>query len=450
MSASPDRSRPPAPGPPRAFAFPDFTRRRLANGLELWLAPIDRVPLVDIQLVVDAGSVHDPVASPGLAHFTAAVIDEGTTARDSREIAAAVESLGGYLHTGAGWDTLEISCGVLSRHVETGLELVAEIARRPTFPRPETERLRGQLLAEIERRESQPAALADRHLMAAIYGDTVYGRPRIGTRDSLSALGRDDLAAFHHRYASPAGAALLLCGDFDAQVIAARIDELFGDWEKSEPGERPRPASPEPDGRTALLVDRPGAQTELRLGHPGPPRTHPDFPAATLLNTLLGGRFMSRINLNLRERHGYTYGASSYFDWRRGPGPFVVTTAVATEHAAGATGEILGEIERLRGEPVEREELEETRNYLIGVFPYSTERLSGVSAKLRQMAVHRLPDDYYLDWSERLTAVGEDEIQRAARTLLHPERLVVVAVGPAAELADGFAELGEVEVLAAG
>jgi zinc protease len=191
------------------------------------------------------------------------------------------------------------------------------------------------------------------------------------------------------------------------------------------------------------IVDRPSAaQTELRLGHAGVPRSHPDFLALSVLNAILGGKFTSRINLNLRERHGYTYGAQTSFTGRRGPGPFLVHTAVATPVAAAAAREVLGELERIVAEPVEVAELEDAQSYIVGTFPYTLQTVSGVVDRLENLALYGLPDDYYDTLPRLVQAMTVEDVQRAAREHLHPHDLVVVAVGPAAELEPAFAELG--------
>lgn len=447
----PDRSRPPAPGPRRPFRFPDFTVHRLENGLALYLVPGTKVPLVSAELLLPAGAQHDRFGGtsvPGLARLAAEMLDEGTAGHSAMELAERVEDLGGSLDTGCGWNMASVAVDLLSRHLDAGLELVAQTALDPTFPDDELERLRDETLAELIRRRDLPSARASEVFARAVYGDTPYGTPIYGTEESVGSISRDEIRAFYEAHAVPAGSALLVAGDFDPEVVRERVEALFGRWTGG-----PEPADPEIepralDGREVHLVDRPGAaQSVLQVGCAGPPRSAEDFRHLLLGHVIFGGNFSSRINLSLRERHGYTYGAKSALRQRRGPGPFFVRTNVATEHLGAAAREIFAELERLREEPPTAEEMEDSREYLLGVFPTTVQRVTGRLARLEALVVHRLPDDYYDDYAERLLAITADDVRAAAERHLDPDRFVVVAVGPADELRPQLEGLGaEVQV----
>jgi zinc protease len=441
-----DRTLPPAPGALRPFDFPGFLHVELPGGLAVFAARHGDVPLVSLELVTPAGGQHDPPGRHGLSTLTAGLIDEGTARGGALEIAARVERLGGYLASGADWDSSYLAAGVLSRNLPAALELLAEVATSPTFPPEELERLRRQRLAELLRRRHDPAILADERVTEEIFRGTVYGRSLLGDEDSVAAIARDDVVAYYRRHYGLHDAALVAVGDLDPEALVAAAERIFG-------GGGP-PAPPPPEVRPAPLpgvavhvVDRPGAaQTELRLGHAGVPRRHPDYSPLVVLNTLLGGQFTSRININLRERHGYTYGAHSRFVGRQGPGPFLVSAAVATEATGAAAREVLGELARLREEPVEPVELAETRDYLIGVFPYTVQTIGDLAKRLEMLATYDLPDDYFERYIERVRAVTVEEVQRLARRHLHPDRIAVVAVGPAETLEPQLAGLGPVTV----
>lgn len=443
-----DRAVPPPPGELRPFGFPPFERTTLGNGLSVLAARLPGVPLVSLEMVLPAGGQHDPESLRGLATLTASVIDEGTARRTSLEIAASVERLGGYVTAGSDWDVGYLATGLLARHRTAGLELLAEIATSPTFPEAELERLRRQRLAEILRRSHDPTAMADDRVSQEIYRGTVYAGSLLGNEETVSAITRDAMLGFYRRHCTLAGSSLIAVGDFDPADLLAEAEALFG-----KDSERRKPAAP-PEIRPARLpgigvhiVDRPGAaQTELRLGHAGVPRTHPDYIPLAMMNTLLGGKFTSRINLNLRERHGFTYGATSRFVARMGPGPFLVGTAVATESTGAAAREVLAELSRIRREPVEPEELAETRSYMFGVFPYTLQTIGDLVKRLETLAVYGLPDDYFDTYQESLDRVTREEIQRVAERHLDPERMAVVAVGPAEVLEPQLAELGPVKV----
>lgn len=445
-SALLDRSAPPAPGRSRPFHFPPFLRHKLANGLEVLAARLPDVPLISVELVTPAGGQQDPRGKEGLAAMTAGVIDEGTRRRSSLEIAAHVERLGGHLAAGIDWDEGFIATGLLSQHLPAGLELLAEVATEPTFPEEEIERLRKQRLTEIVRRGQDPGIVAEDRLAAVIYRGTVYDHPPGGLPESLAALTRDDLVTFYRSHYTLAGSRLIAVGDLDPEAFLRDAEERFAALPAGPP-ERPQIVPVPLDGIEVHIVDRPGgAQTELRIGHAGVPRTDPDYIPLIVLNTILGGKFTSRINLSLRERHGYTYGASSRFTPRLGPGPFVVDAAVATESTGAAAVETLAELRRIREELVEPHELEETVSYVSGVFPYTFQTTSDLAKRLETLAVYGLPDDYFERYLERLPTITREEILAVARRHLHSDRLAVVAVGPAEALLPQLETLGEVTV----
>ncbi len=443
-----DRSLPPPPGALRPFAFPAFERYRLAGGLEVFLGPRPGSRLACLELLIDAGAEHDPADGPGLAALTAAMLDEGSTQRSGPEIADAIELLGGSLGTSADWNGAQASVALLAEHLETGSTLLDEVARRPAFPVREVDRLRHQTLAELLRRRDQPASVADEVLSRVLYDGTVYQHPLIGTEEAVRRFRPEELAAFHQARAASRRAALVAVGDFTLATGAETIERLFGDWPAATTTPAPLVSPPPRAGVSVHIVDRPGAaQTEIRLGHASVPRRHPDRPALAVMNSILGGKFTSRINLNLRERHGYTYGASSRFVDRRGPGPFVIGAAVATESTAAALRETLGELGRIRDALVEPQELADAISYLVGVFPYTLQTDQDFALRLAELAVYDLPSTYYEDHLRAIARVDRDAVRRVAREHLEVEKLAIVAVGPAAELRPQLAELGEPSVV---
>lgn len=444
-----DRSGPPPAEPLEPYSFPAFDRRALAGGLQVLAAPVARAPLVDLSLVLPAGGRFDPPGGAGLATLVSALLDEGTEARSALEIAGAVERLGGRLETGADWNVATISVRLLSEFLEDGLRLLAELLLTPTFPADEVERTRRQRLTDLLRRQDQPGVVASDHFSRLVYGDTVYGRPLVGVPEDVRSADRETLVGFYRRHYAPGSATLIGVGELDSAGFAALAAEVLGGAAPGEPVAAPEVAPPAA-GRRVRIVDRPGAaQCELRVGHAAVPRTHPDWTALAVLDTLLGGKFTSRLNLNLRERHGFTYGVSSRFVPRLGPGPFVVNTAVANPVAGAAVREVLAELERLREEPVSGEELRDTKSYILGVFPYTLQTVSAVLYHLENLAVYGLPDDHYTPerYLERLEAVTAEEVLRVSRERVHPDRAAIVAVGPAAELVPQLEGLGELEVV---
>jgi zinc protease len=447
VTATVRRDVPPPSGTVRPFRFPPFLRGRLSNGLTVLAAASRRAPLVDLALIFPAGAEGEPPALAGLASMTAALLDEGSRDRDALAIAAAVADLGGRLGSGADWDSASVEAEMLSRHVEEGLALLAEVATRPIFPPAEIERQLRRRAAELLRRKSDPGYLADERLLVAIYGEAPYGRTVLGDEATLARLDREAIAGWFASRYGLAGATLVAVGDLDPEELVVRAEALLGGLPAGAAASAPTVAVPAPGPLRVEIVDRPrAAQTELRLGHAGIERAHPDYVPLTVLNALLGGKFTSRINLNLRERNGFTYGAHSRFDCRRGAGPFVVRTAVATAVAGAATREAIGEIRRLRDEPVGAEELADARRYVVGTFPYTMQTSSGLGDRLETIAIYGLPDDAYDRFLAEAAAVDAPTLQEMARRHLRPDELAVVAVGPAEELAPQLEGIGPVTV----
>lgn len=438
-----DRRMPPRAATAHGVTFPPFRRARLACGVQVLVARVDKVPLATLEIVFAGGAEQDPPERHGLATLAAGMLDEGTTRRDVHALARRVETTGSYLSTSADWDAAYVQCGGLARHWREHLEVLYEVVVEASFPAPEFERLRRQREAELLARRDQPGALADEAFQRTVYAGTPYDHPLNGDSASLTRTTREDAEAFHLGHRAPEGAALVVAGDVDPDEVIGAAAEIFAGWPAGAASPAAAVAPSVPPGRRVRLIDRPGAaQTELRVGHAGTARRDPRRPALRVLNALLGGKFTSRINLNLRERHGYTYGAFSRFADRRGPGPFVVSCAVSTEHAGDAVREILVELERVRTEPVSEEELADTKSYLTGIFPYSLQTADDVVDRLETLAIHDLPDDYHDAQLHALAQVDGAALLEAARRNVRPAEATIVAVGPRAELVAQLAPFG--------
>jgi zinc protease len=443
-----DRSGPPPAGEIRPFHFPPFLRTTLANGLRVFAARLEQVPLVSLEVVVPtAGGIYEPAGRQGLTTMTAALLDEGTARRTSVEIAEQMELMGGYLAASADWDVGFVATGLLSAHWREGLALLGDVLSEPTFPAEEIDRLRRQRLAELLRRRQDPGALVEERLAAEIYRGTVYTGPLVGLEETVASIERDELVRFYEQHYTLRGATLLAVGDLDPEELLREAERIFGNGPAAAPPPVPE-VRPEPlPGIVVHVVDRPNApQTELRLGHLGVPRTSPDWAVLSVLNSLLGGKFTSRINLNLRERHGYTYSASSRFAPRRGPGPFSVSASVQTSATGAAAREVLSELRQICQEPVTTPELEETLSYIIGVFPYTVQTIGDLLKRLESMALYDLPSDYFDAYLRRLPTLTTGELLEAARQHLHPDHIAIVAAGPADVLEPQLAEIGPVQV----
>lgn len=445
-----DRSRPPTATASPPFHFPRFLHQRLLPGLDLYAARVPRAPMASVELILPRGAHSDPPGLRGLASLTADLLDEGSQRRSGPELAAWVERLGGSLAASADWDASYVACTLLAEHVPQALALLAEVALSPSMPEPEVERLRRRRLAELLRRRSSPAALAEERFSWALYGPGPYGYPLIGAEEDLKLIQRAAAVSFYEAALHRGGATLVAAGDLEPEAIATAVRDLLGDWPEESPAPPPPVVPCEASGIAVHVVDRKqAAQTELRIGHPGPPRNHPDRVPLSVMNSLLGGKFISRINLNLRERHGYTYGAHSSFSNRLGPGPFQVAAAVSTDATGAAVRETLGELHRLQDEPPAEDELADVVRYLAGVFPYTLQTVESVAQRLSQLAVFGLADDYFDRYLAELPQVTPESIREVARRHLRPDASAVVAVGPADVLVPQLEPFGPVKVWAA-
>ena len=433
----------PEPSEPRAYAFPRFQRLTLDNGLRLVVAPVHKLPVVTVLAVIDAGAVCDPAGHEGVAQLTATALSEGTGSMDGAELTDRFERLGAAFDASADWDVTFARLTVTTARLADALPLFAEVLTAPAFPEREVERLRAERLAELLQQRAEPRGLADDMFSRFVYAaESRYRLPDGGDDASVAALGRDAVARFYAERYQPGATTLVIVGDVSVEQARYLADQVLGGWR----GETPLPATavdqPARVTRALHLVDKPdAAQAELRLGHVGLPRLHPDFFPVSVMNAILGGLFNSRINLNLRERHGYTYGAFSHFDWRRGAGPFLVSTAVATDVAHKAAAEALGELQRFAAEPVEERELTLATDYLVGVFPIRFETTAAIASALSSLVTYGLPEDYFDAYRDRVRAVTPADVQQAARRHLHLDRLQMVVVGAAEALRGPLEEL---------
>jgi len=432
MTASPP-ARPlrPRPGAPRPYLFPRFERRVLANGMHLVVAPVPKLPLVTVLMVIEAGATTDPLGHDGLAQLTARLLPEGTEQSTGAEFAERLERLGASVEAHADWDVAVARVTMLTEHLAEAVQLFGEMLRTPAFPEREVERLKAERLAELMQIRTEPGALADEMFTRFTYEPASrYSRPAGGSARDVSAITRDDVVHFYARRYRPAAMTLVAAGD----ITSDRMDQLarraFGDWIGAPTETNATNDAPARGTRALHVVAKADApQSELRIGHPGVPRTTPDYFSIVVMNAVLGGLFSSRINLNLREAHGYTYGAFSGFDWRRGAGPFAVDTAVKTAVTDAAVREILNEIDRMRVEEIRPDELSLATSYLDGVFPIRYETTDAIAAALGNLVIYGLEDDYFDRYRERVRAVTASDVLAVARARLHPDRMQIVAVG---------------------
>ena len=430
----PKRQRPAArQGVP--FTPPPVERRQLPNGLQLWLVERPDLPLVEASLVLRCGAGRDPREKSGAASLTADVLDTGSSTKDALAISTALEQLGTTLRARAGYDGSSIALTSLVRHAARSFELLAEVVTDPVFPEREVERLRKQHLAAILQQKDRPATVASLLLQRAVYGaDHPYGTDIGGTERSVMSLRRSDLVEFWTMFYRPAGAVLMVAGPLTADELESIARPLSERWTGSEPaGEIAEPKRAA--GTGVLLLDRPrSAQSEIRIGGVGLRRNSPDFFPAIMLNRILGGQFSSRLNANLRERHGYTYGAWSAYSFGRVPGPFVAGAAVQSAVTGDALGEMVREITEIRKNGVTPEELEFARGGILGAFALAFESPAQLLSILQNIVLYGLPQDYYATYTENIRRVTPEQVRRVADETLSTEFMSTVVVGDLASV----------------
>jgi zinc protease len=439
----------PRVGSLRSFSPPDIERTRLRNGLEVLVVPRPGLPIVDVQLVCRGGGTVDPPQFAGRASLTAEMMDEGTERYSALEISDQVELLGADLELRAGWDATFCSCHGLSTRLDTIAELVAEVMLRPSFPQEEFARKHEERLHRLSQERDEPRLVAIKTLNRSVFGEHhPFGQPIGGTTRSVEALTCSTLVDYYRSAFAPATSHLVIVGDVKPKVAHALAEERFGAWSAGASTIAAGSPMP-PNGRTIRLVDRPeAAQSEVRVGHVGPQRDTPDYFAVQVMNTILGGSFKSRLNMTLRERKGFTYGASSAFALRRSGGLFSVGVAVFTDNTAETLSIITGEIERIRAEAVSAEELDRARNYLALGIIRNFETTSDIAGQVADLALYDLPNSYLRELPERIASVDAAAVKSAAERNLLPEQLTMAVVGDRARVLEPLQrlELGPVEV----
>jgi zinc protease len=439
-----DRNRVPEAGPLRAFEFPAVDRRSLVGGLDLRVARTARLPIVSASLFVRAGESALTDGRAGLSVLAGDALEGGSRRRSGSELAESLERIGARLDVATGWEGTSVSVSCLAERLAEALEILAETLLEPEFPAAEVARARGQALAAIRQRAMDPASLASDAATRRYFADGVpFARPLEGTRATVEPLGRNHVRGYAEAFYRPVKGGLIVVGDVDADEIEALTASCFEGWEGEPPGAGDFPVEPRTRERAVLVVDRPGSvQSEVRVGHVGLERSHPDVFALTVLNTLLGGAFTSRLNLNLRERHGYTYGVRSRFVLRARPGYFQVGTAVGTEVTAPAVGEILGELEAIATDGPTSEEIEASRDYIAGVFPLRLETAGQVAARVAELLIYGLPDDYHATYRDRIRGVTVEDASAAGSRHIRPSEVQVVVVGDADSVVKPLENLG--------
>jgi zinc protease len=445
------RNIPPKPGASPEIHLPVPHVFTLANGLKVYLAEDHSLPVLNARLVDLAGADGNPPDKPGLAGFAARMLAEGTNHRSSSEIADEATRLGATLQTSADTDSAAARIEVLSNQAERALELLGDVTQHPAFQVQEVERIRKERLNDIVQESDSPIDSALRVGVKALFGNHPYGYPATGTKAAVQEISRDDLASFWAAHYNPQSAALVLAGDVTQSEARRLADKYFGTWAaKSAAAALPPVLSkPDPPKRKIVIVDKPGSpQTALIAFGVGLPRATADYPAIQIMNGVLGGLFSSRINMNLREKNGFTYGAFSFFWYYRGVGPFITGAQVRTDVTGPAARELFSELARIRTDKPTPAELQLASQFALRSLPGQFETANETSARLGDLFTYSLPEDYYRRLPKEYEAVKPAAVQKAAEDYIHPGNLIVIAVGDKVKIRPQLAalNLGPIEI----
>lgn len=449
MKGQIDRTVRPEPGPTPPLTLPQIQRSSFDNGMNIMLVEHHELPVVQISMVVMSGSAHDPAGKSGLADLTTSMMDEGTGKRDALQVADDLEFLGARISVNSGLDASTASLVTLKEHLGAAMEIYADLLLNPSFPETEWQRVKKSHLTNLLQQKDSPGTVAGKVFNLITFGpEHPYGRPSNGTEESVESITVEDIQRFYTTHFRPNNATMIVVGDVTMAEMQDLLDTYFGDWNGGDRADV-QPPSPVPVPATRIyLIDKPeAAQSEIRIGHVGVHRGTPDYFALTVMNTILGGQFSSRINMNLRETKGYTYGARTGFSMRKEAGPFTASAAVKSAVTDSSVIEFMKELNRMITEDVTEEELEFARNSLIRREPRNFETPGQIAGQLESLVLYGLPDDYFATYVQNFERVSIADIRRVAGLYLHPEAMNIVIVGDVAEVRDGLGSLGYGDVV---
>jgi len=430
---APFRQQPPAPDGKVQFVAPKIVETKLKNGLRVLISERHDLPIVSARLVISFGAGDVSDARPGSMSFMGVMLEQGTKKRDALKLSDDFEAIGAGHGAWVDWDSAGVSLRVLTDKLDAGLELMADVALTPTFPQGEIDRLQTRRITAIQAEKSNPGAVAQNAVSAALFGRShPYGHSLSGEEADAKKLTRAEIVRAYDRVFNPQSAAIVVAGDVTQASLLPKLEKAFGGW-TAKPGALTRRAPKAPakaaTDKRIVFSDRPGAQAQIQLVRTGVPYAVKDRDAYIIANAILGGMFSSRVNMNLREKNGYTYGARSYFSMRHGAGPFLVGAAVHADKTAAAIKEVLSELDGLRRDGPTEEELALAKESIRLAMPGRFEGVSDVAAAMSDLVVYDLPLDEYEKRPARVDAVTADDVKRVAKEYFGSDAMTIVVVG---------------------
>ena len=429
-----DRSRLPEPESPPEVKFPKFQKATLSNGLKIILSERHSIPVVNFNLMLDAGFAADQFALPGTAKLAMEMLDEGTKQRTALQISDELDRLGAQLNTGSNLDMSHVSLSALKENLQHSLDVFADVILNPSFPEIDFTRLKKNQITAIQKEKVTPVQMALRVFPRLLYGKNhAYGNPLTGsgTEESVQKITREDLQKFHQTWFKPNSATLIVVGDITFPEIKKTLEIAFGKWGIGDVPQKNIHSVELPEKSSIFLLDRPGAlQSIIFAGHVAPPKANPDELAIETFNNILGGTFTSRVNMNLREDKHWAYGAFTFLVDARGQRPFIGYAPVQTDKTAEAMEEMFKEFTRiLKSKPITAEELDKVKKKQILQLPGTWETMSAVASSIGEIVQFGLPEDYFDRYPKEIQALDLQKVSKAARNMLHPDRLIWVVVG---------------------
>lgn len=422
-----NRSKIPTPKAPRAFNFPQFEKFKLDNGLQVLFAPHSKLPLVTIELLIKSGANYDIKGKEGIASLTTNVLGEGTNSKSSQQISQGFDELGTQFHAHTGWNASYLEMVFVKKHLKASMDLYCDILYNPAFAEEEIERIRKKLIHSRVRVADNAGSIAQEMFNRVLFPDSRYALPVIGQSKQIKSFIRDDIISFYDAFYQPENSTLIIVGDLTIKEAKNLAQEYFSSWKNKAVEEIVEPAFKLKEKKQLFLVHKKDAQqAEIRLGHLGIDRQNPDYYSALLLNQILGGYFLSRLNMNLREDKGFTYGIHSRFVSRKATGSFLISSAVETKFVVDAVTEILKEMKTIRHELVSDEELEQAKGYMTGIFPIAFESGAQIAEGLSSIVEQNLPDDYFRTYKDYILKISKEQILAAAQKYLHPDKATIV------------------------
>lgn len=433
----------PKAGPNPKLTLPPIEKAKLANGLEVWMVKHDELPIVSMNLVIKSGGAVEPDGKNGIASMTLSLLDDGTGNRSAVEIANGLQAIGATVNPSLFWDGTSISLQTLTDQMDPALDIYADIITNPAFPDKEFENLRRRALGGILQQKSSPPAISNVVYNHVLYGTHPYGKNLFGNEQGIKSLTREDIVQYYQSVYRPNNSVLIVVGNIDKTSLLPKLERAFGNWKGEAVSNPALPPTPSLEKTAIYLVDKPGApQSVVAIGQVGAARNDPDFFAITVMNWILGG-VPGRVDLNLRETKGYTYGASSTFQFRRGAGPFIAFANVQTAVTKESVQEFFKELNGIRGSiPVTAKELEIAKQNLIRSYPGNFETVGQISGQLSNLVIYNLPDSYFNNYIPSVEAINLKAVTRAANEYLDPSKMAIVIVGDRKVIEPKLKELG--------